>query len=25
LRKLAEACLGFNEENTYGGKALWCI
>ncbi len=22
LRKLAEACLGFNEENTYGGKAL---
>ena len=22
LRRLAEACLGFNEENTYGGKAL---
>jgi hypothetical protein len=25
LRKMVETCLGFNEENTLGGRTLWCI
>jgi len=25
LRRMVEKCLGFSEENTLGGRGLWCI